>query len=109
MHAVGIREDVLAAHPWLAASLLKAFTSAKRYADDDLREVVALKIGLPWAAAELESTERVMGRDFWSYGVEANRATLEAMARYSFEQHLSVRRVAVEEMFAPGSFEQTRV
>jgi 4,5-dihydroxyphthalate decarboxylase len=109
MHAVGIRTDVLAAQPWLAASLMKAFAQAKRFADDDLREVVSLKVGLPWAAAEFEATERVMGTDFWSYGVDANRPTLEAMARYSFQQHLSVRCVGVDEMFAAGTFEQTRV
>ena len=109
MHAVGIRADLLAAQPWLAAGLMKAFAQAKRYADDDLREVVALKIGLPWAAAELEATERIMGTNFWSCGVDANRTTLEAMARYSFEQHLSVRQVGVDEMFAAGTFDQTRV
>jgi 4,5-dihydroxyphthalate decarboxylase len=109
MHAVGIRADTLAAHPWLPASLMKAFALAKAHADEDLRETVALKIGLPWVAAEVEATERVMGTDFWPYGVEANRATLEAMSRYSFEQHLSGRPVAVEEMFAAGTFEQTVV
>ena len=50
-----------------------------------------------------------MGQDFWPYGVEANRKTLEAMTRYSLEQGLAVRRLEVAELFAPGTLEQTRV
>lgn len=109
MHAVGIRADVLAANPWLPASLMKAFTAAKALSEADLREQVSLRIGLPWAAAEYAETQRAMGTDFWSYGVEPNRKTLEAMARYSFEQHLAVRLVGVDEMFAPGTLEDVAV
>ena len=109
MHAVGVRNDLAKQHPWLPASVMKAFSEAKRIADEDLREVVALKIGLPWVTAEVEATEAVMGRDFWSYGVDANRKTLEAMARYSFEQGLAVRTLAVEEMFAASTLEDTKV
>ncbi len=42
-----------------------------------------------------------MGEDFWPYGIEKNRPTLEAVTRWSFEQHLSPRKLAVEELFAP--------
>jgi 4,5-dihydroxyphthalate decarboxylase len=109
MHAVGIRRDVLDRHPWLAASLYKAFVQAKRLADAEFSEVTALKIGLPWLTAEFDATREVMGNDFWPYGVEPNRKTLELMARYSHEQGLAVRPVAVEEMFAPSTLEEIRV
>jgi 4,5-dihydroxyphthalate decarboxylase len=109
MHAVGIRRDVLERHPWLAASVYKAFVEAKRIADEDLAETTALKIGLPWVTAELDATREIMGADFWSYGVERNRATLAAMARYSYEQGLAVRLLEIEEMFAPGTLSETRV
>src|SRR5262249_40863482 len=109
MHAVGIRNDLAERHPWLPASVQKAFAEAKRIADEDLREVVALKIGLPWITAEVEATEAIMGQDFWPYGVEANRKTLEAMARYSFEQYLAVRQVGVEEMFAASTLGEIKV
>jgi 4,5-dihydroxyphthalate decarboxylase len=108
MHALGIRNDVAAKHPWLAASLYKAFAAAKRESQQDLREVVALKIGLPWIAQEVAETRALMGDDFWPYGVEPNRATLEALARYSFEQGLSVRRLAVEEMFVPATLSEPK-
>jgi 4,5-dihydroxyphthalate decarboxylase len=46
-----------------------------------------------------------MGEDYWSYGIAANRATLEAMCRYSHEQYLSERRLVVEELFAEATLE----
>jgi 4,5-dihydroxyphthalate decarboxylase len=109
MHAVGIRRDVLDKHPWLAASVYKAFVQAKRLADADFAELTALKIGLPWLRAEFDATRDIMGNDFWPYGVEANRRTLERMARYSHEQGLAVREISVEEMFAPSTLHEIRV
>jgi 4,5-dihydroxyphthalate decarboxylase len=109
MHAVGIRRDVDQRNPWLAASLYKAFAQAKQMAQKDLFEVTALKIGLPWIASEADATRALMGDDFWPYGVAANRATLDAMTRYSFDQGLAVRRLAVEELFAATTLEETKV
>ena len=109
MHAIGVRQDMAQEHPWLAASIYKAFAEAKRIADADLKEVTALKIGLPWVTAELEATQQVMGEDFWPYGVAANRPALEAMTRYSCEQGLAVRKLLVEEIFAPETLEAVHV
>jgi len=109
MHAVGIRRDVLEKNRWLAASVYKAFLQAKRIADAEFAETTALKVGLPWINAEYEATMEVMGADFWSYGVAANHKTLSTMARYSYEQGLAVRLLAVEEMFAEGNLGETRV
>lgn len=108
MHALGIRRDVHERHPWLAASLFKAFSEAKHLSQRDLFEVVALKIGLPWVVGEAQRTRALMGEDFWPYGVAANRAALEAMTRYSFEQGLAVRKLAPEELFAPTTLEQAK-
>jgi 4,5-dihydroxyphthalate decarboxylase len=109
MHALGIRRDIYEQNRWLAASLYKAFLQAKRLADAEFVETTALKIGLPWVTAEYEATIAVLGPDFWSYGVEANRKTLATMARYSYEQGLAVREVSVDEMFAEGNLSETRV
>jgi 4,5-dihydroxyphthalate decarboxylase len=107
---LGIRRDVHDTHPWLAASVYKAFAQAKRLSDAEFAETTALKIGLPWVNAEFDATREVMGDDFWSYGLnDANRRTLATMARYSYEQGLAVRLLAVEEMFAESSMTETRV
>ncbi len=109
MHAVGVKRDLLEQHRWLAASLYKAFCQAKRLADNEFSEMTALKIGLPWLNAEFEATKEVMGQNFWSYGVADNRKALSTMARYSYEQGLTVRLIDVAEMFAEGNMSETRV
>lgn len=109
MHAVGVRDDLVAKYPWLAMSLLKAFEKARRIAMDDLAEVAAIKLTLPWLTAHLEETRSVMGEDFWTYGFENNRKTLEAMTRYSFAQGLSARHLAPEELFVPSTLDAIRV
>jgi 4,5-dihydroxyphthalate decarboxylase len=63
-----------------------------------------------WLAASVyQAFLRAKGADFWSYGVAANYKTLSTMARYSYEQGLAVRLLAVEEMFAEGNLGETRV
>ena len=109
MHAVGIRSALVAEHPWLPVSLLKAFHQAKAIAQQELYDVHALKVMLPWLSAELQKTVEIMGRDFWPYGVEANRHTLDVMARYSFEQGLATRRMTPEDLFAPSTLDEIRV
>ena len=48
-----------------------------------------------------------MGQNFWPYGIEANRKTLETLFRYSHEQGLSNRELTIEELFHPSSLELT--
>lgn len=109
MHAVGVRNDIVARFPWLPASLYKAFSQAKALADADLAEVTALKIGLPWVAAEYDQTVALMGESFWPYGIPPNRKTIEAMCRYSHEQGLAVRELGIEEIFAESTLEEIHV
>lgn len=109
MHLVGVRRSLVDRYPWLAASLLKAFTASKALADAELPEVVAPKIGLPWIAAEYASTVAAMGPNFWPYGVDANRSTLEAMAKYVHAQGLIAKPVAVGEMFVPATYNEVRI
>ena len=101
MHTIVLRKDVYERHPWAAKSLFDAFVKAKEWAYEQLMETDALKLTLPWVVAEMEETRRVMGADFWPYGVEPNRVSLEALPQYLYEQHLAPRRARVEELFAP--------
>jgi 4,5-dihydroxyphthalate decarboxylase len=47
----------------------------------------------------VEEAWRTFGKDFWAYGMEANRPTLEAIGRYVHEQHFSPRVVKPEEIW----------
>ena len=99
MHIMGIRRDVLAAHPTLAQALADAFNEAKQQAMAQLAVHQALPMMLPWMTAEAQATQSLMGQDFWPYGLEANRDVLDAQIRWSFEQGLIPRRPALEELF----------
>jgi 4,5-dihydroxyphthalate decarboxylase len=109
MHVVGIRNELLAQNPWLAASVLKAFTEAKNLALQQLAEVAALKVSLPWLASEYEETVGVMGKDFWRYGIAGNEATLDAFLGYHHRQGLSERRLSIADLFAESTMEQVLV
>jgi 4,5-dihydroxyphthalate decarboxylase len=109
MHTVAIRREVYERYRWLAQALYKAFALALRDAYDDLFDTAALKVMLPWLTRHAELTRDLMGGDFWAYGVEANRPTLETFLRYSFEQGLSKRQLTAEELFAPETFESFKI
>jgi 4,5-dihydroxyphthalate decarboxylase len=105
MHLLVIRRDVYDANPWLAQSLLKAFNTAKREVERALGDPGWLITMLPWQVAEVEDTRKVMGEDYWPYGIEANRKVLNTFCQYAHEQGLTPRRVDLEELFAPNTIE----
>jgi 4,5-dihydroxyphthalate decarboxylase len=109
MHVVVIRRDVYDANPWVAQSLMKAFVAAQKLAYEDLREIAALKVMLPWLPSELEATERLMGRDFWPYGYGPNVPALSTFLRYSFEQGLARRQLDPKELFAPSTLDSFKI
>ncbi|MFQ5914214.1 MAG: ABC transporter substrate-binding protein [Nitrospinota bacterium] len=109
MHTLVIRRDVYDKNPWLAQSLLQAFRRAKEEVVEALSDPGWLVCTLPWSVAELEATRRFMGDDFWPYGVEPNRKTLETFCQYAFEQGLTPRRLALEELFAPNTAEDWKL
>jgi 4,5-dihydroxyphthalate decarboxylase len=99
MHVVAVRRSLLERFPTLAPALYRAFSAAKDRALRDLEIEQAPKTMLPWAPAHLVETRRMLGHDFWPYGVEANRATLEAQIAWACEQGLVDRAVPLEEFF----------
>jgi 4,5-dihydroxyphthalate decarboxylase len=109
MHAVGIRRSLVAQHPWLAVSVYKAFLRAKELCMHELGQIGHLATSLPWSVAEYDRLRNVMGEDFWSYGVEKNHHVLDTLARYSYEQGLSVRKLSVDEMFVPSTYDLSKV
>jgi 4,5-dihydroxyphthalate decarboxylase len=109
MHVVAIRREVYEANRWVAQSLYKAFVEAQRRTYADLNDTAALKAMLPWLTAHVEDARREMGDDFWPYGLERNRRTLDTFLRYHHEQGLSKRLLSADELFAPESLEAFKI
>ncbi len=105
MHVVGIRKELAAQHPWLPAAVQKAFTQAKGAALELLADTSATKVTLPFVEEQLKAARDVMGEDYWSYGVQPARRTLETFVRHHHAQGLSSRLVPVEELFHPATYE----
>lgn len=101
MHTVVLTRSLYEAHPWAAVSLYQAFDRAKAHAMERLLTREPLPVSLPWVQDEIDRTLDVMGPDFWPYGLEANRAVLDAACGYLVEQGLCDRRVDPGELFAP--------
>ena len=102
MHVVVVKREVYDKHPWVAQSLYKAFVKAKELAIRRLATSPPPHATLPWLTEQVEATRRVMGNDYWSYGLEENRHVLETAAQYAWEQGLLARRIErIDEMFAP--------
>jgi 4,5-dihydroxyphthalate decarboxylase len=100
MHTVVLRDDIYREHPWAARSIYKAFCEARDLATNGLYDTDALRLSLPWLIYHIEETWRVLGKDFWAYGLEPNRRTLEAIGQYVYEQRFSPRIVSPDELFA---------
>ena len=99
MHAVAIKTELLEKHPWLAKAVFEAYSKAKAKHYMELTKVGWAYSSMPWFAQEFEETKKLMGENFWPYGIEANRKALEAILRYSYEQGLASKQLTIEELF----------
>jgi 4,5-dihydroxyphthalate decarboxylase len=105
MHTVVLRRDVYEKRPWLAQSLYKAFEEARRATMARMAETAAARYMIPWLYDEVARTRRLMGDDFWSYGLAPNEVTLRTFLRYSHEQGLAGRLLEPADLFAPETHE----
>jgi 4,5-dihydroxyphthalate decarboxylase len=105
MHLTVVRRDLYDQHPWVAASLVRAFVEAQALGWKRMGELGSLAVMLPWLTRDLEEIADELGPSFWAYGFRENQAVLEAMCRYSFEQGLSARELAPDELFAAETYD----
>ena len=109
MHLLGIRRTLVEKHPWLPSAALKAFEKSKAIAVAKLRDVAAAKVTLPFVEERLLAAQKLMGNDFWSYGLEPNRAVLDAFLQRHYREGLSSRLLKAEELFHPSTHEEFRI
>ena len=109
MHVVVLRRDAYERDRWIAMNLFKAFEASKREALERLADIGASQVALPWVADHVRRWKALVGEDFWPYGIEPNRATLEAFTQYAFEQGVSRRKLSADELFAPETRESYKI
>jgi 4,5-dihydroxyphthalate decarboxylase len=102
-HLVVVKDELLAAHPDLAADLFWTYTEAKRGYLERLR---AGAVTGPSAADLLHlQVMEVTGRDPLPYGIEPNLAMLNLLLDYAVRQRILPGPVPVESLFAPGTLD----
>ena len=109
MHVLGIRRALAEQHPWLPGAVLKAFERAKQLAVEELADTTVAKVTLPFVEEMLRDARAFMGEDFWSYGVAPNRKVLDYFLGQHHAQGLSSRRLSVDELFHPATYETFKV
>jgi 4,5-dihydroxyphthalate decarboxylase len=100
-HLVVVKDEVLHAHPELAAGVFDAFARAKQAYVDKLRDGA---IEAPSKADRMY--QRVMdltGQDPLPYGIEPNRGVLTELMAHAVSQRILDRPMAIDDLFAPGT------
>jgi len=96
MHCVVIRDDILERYPWVALSLAKAWSKARRLMQEDL---LHRSPSLLWYSEYWEKQRETFG-DMWAYGLEANRHVIEQEIDFEIEQGILRKRPVADELFA---------
>ena len=109
MHVLALRRDVYEKNRWIAMNLFQAFLEAKKRSMARVSEFGLSHLPLPWVPDHTRQWMEVSGEDFWPYGVEPNRPTLEAFFRWSYEQGVARRLLKMEDVFAPETREQFKI
>jgi len=102
-HLVVVRDEVLAAHPEVAADAFEAFAAAKR------SYVERLKAGAIESPTAVDRMHRkvmeITGADPLPYGIGPNRDVLEELIGHAVSQKIISAPVSVDGLFAPETRE----
>src|SRR5215510_6549106 len=97
-HTVVVKDELLKAHPGLAADVFNAFAEAKNLYVERLRKG---QIAAPTKTDErYKRVMEITGADPLPYGIEPNRRMIEAVIQYAGEQGIINRPFRMEELFA---------
>lgn len=109
MHVVVLRAELHERHPWIAMNLLSALQEAKRRSIERALDANAPRFPVPWAPANARRAAELFGPDFWPYGLERNRPTLDTFLAWAFEQGVCASELRAEDLFAPQTLQSFTV
>jgi 4,5-dihydroxyphthalate decarboxylase len=101
-HTVVVKDDLLAAHPELAADLFDAFVRAKQIYVERLKSGA---IADPTAMDKTFASVMEITGDPLPYGIAPNRREIDAVIQYSVEQGILQTPFSVEDVFAKGTLD----
>jgi 4,5-dihydroxyphthalate decarboxylase len=99
-HLVVVRDELLDAHPDLAADVFEAFAAAKTLYVEALK---AGRIEKPTEADEVHRRVMEITGNPLPYGIAPNRPVLEELIRHATTQRIITRPVDVDALFVPST------
>ena len=99
MHVVAVKTALLDENPWLASSIFEAYKEAKEMNFNFMRKLGWVYDSLPWYGQELDATRKLMGDNYYSYGIEANKHILKKICKYTYDQGLSQKKLSIKDLF----------
>ena len=100
----------------MSTDISRDFSAAGRVADvngvseiqcpHELGQIGHLHATLPWSIAAYDHAQKIMGEDYWPYGIPENRNELQALMRYTEADGLIPGPVPLEELFAKSTFDR---
>ena len=101
-HGMVVRRSIYDQHPWVVLNIFNAFRLAKEQVAARARELAATHIELGLLPPE---AKQALAIDPYPYGVKSNQKVLETITEYSYEQGLTPRKMALDEIFAPSTLD----
>jgi 4,5-dihydroxyphthalate decarboxylase len=101
-HGMVVRRSIYDQHPWVVLNIFNAFRLAKEQVAARARELAATHIELGLLPPE---AKQALAIDPYPYGVKSNQKVLETITEYSYEQGLTPRNMALDEIFAPSTLD----
>ncbi|MSQ27413.1 MAG: ABC transporter substrate-binding protein [Dehalococcoidia bacterium] len=100
-HTIVVKNDILAAEPWVAVELFNAFSTAKK------QYLTAIKASASPTDAEKVVLQKAQfnGGDSHPYGVAANRKMIDAILRMGHNQHILPRAFTAEDIFPKNTLD----
>ena len=99
-HTVVIRNELIAAHPELAADMFDAFARSKRVY---LERLESGAIAKPTEVDSVHARVMEITGDPLPYGIAPNRKVLEELIGHALKQGIISKPVTVEELFVPST------
>jgi 4,5-dihydroxyphthalate decarboxylase len=99
-HTVVIKDELLAAHPELAADVFNAFAESKRRYVERLK---ADQIEKPTEVDAMHKRVMAITGDPLPYGIAPNREVIEELIGHALTQGIIAKPATVDELFAPGT------
>jgi len=104
MHTVVVRRELAEQAPDLIRNVYKAFCASKAAMMEQYRVgriFNHIDIMLPWFSSHFDDVREIFPDDWWPYGVKANKAALETLLRYQWQQGVTKRQLTLEDVFVP--------